>query len=190
MALAPVLVERPPGDDARLALLGHPVDSRRDPGQHRLAATRHGGRRHRGSRSPPRRSRAEPPCDPRRRDELTRGPAPARRGSRGRLSPDGCHRRSTRRRPGRPILQPILRPPRPRRRSAAWRRHRRIAATRLGDEGVSVEEHHPLAVARDRQRPLERGRETQRHLDTLRLVTVRLAIATLQTEAWASRPAA
>ena len=45
--------------------------------------------------------------DPRRRDERHRGPARARRGSRGRLSPDGCHRRSTRRTRGAPIPQPV-----------------------------------------------------------------------------------
>ena len=58
MALAPVLVERPGGDDAPLSLLGQPVDARRDPCEPRLAAALASqGERRRGSRSRPTRPR-------------------------------------------------------------------------------------------------------------------------------------
>ena len=180
MALAAVFVEGPPDDDARLALSGQAVDSRRDPGRAPARrGPRHGGRRHRGSRSPPRRSRAEPPCAihvaaTRPSSGPARGPAWISRPSSVRTAATDEalveHR-------GAPSSSRRARLPRPRRRSAARvvptaGSARRASATRASPSRSSTRSPSRVTV----KRALERRRETQRHLDT------RLAQPAAQTE--------
>ena len=75
MPLAPVLVERPGGDDAPLSLLGQPVDPRRDPRQQRLAAALASqGERARAVDRGPHDLGADVLRDPRRGDEAVVAP--------------------------------------------------------------------------------------------------------------------
>ena len=172
MALAPVRIERPADDDAALTLGRQPVDPGRDPREQRLAAAAlpEGV----GTRAVDRRPhdlgtdlRARPMSSRRGRP---RGRARGLRGSRGRLlrprTPQTKHSSNS---GSAPAAGRRGTPPPPRRTSAApAARDAGIAARASATSASPSSSSTRSSVPRHGERPLERWRQPQRHLDRRR----------------------